>query len=89
MPRSAPVPKKQGKDQREWTSPQQKEYLSILRPSFVKARAKGAAKAWFDIELAAYFAAFPIDAVTVEEGVIFGKEWTERDKWLREENVSY
>ena len=88
MPRLAPTQKKDREDQREWTTPQQKAYLNCLRPSSAKAREKGDTKAWYNIELAAYFAAFPTGVVTVKEGVAFSKKWTERDKWAQEEVVS-
>jgi hypothetical protein len=46
---------KKDKDEREWTTPEEKMYLLSRQANYSVARDKKNLKAWFSVELAAYF----------------------------------
>jgi hypothetical protein len=75
------------KDEREWTSLEQKAHLQSRQDAYATARDQKTLQAWFSVELAAYFENFPTLPVTVGEGVVHGPAWTTQDKRLMEEKV--
>jgi hypothetical protein len=82
-----PLPK-QKKDDREWTTAEQKEHLLSKQGGYATARQQGRLKTWFGIEMVMYFAKFPTLPVTEEERLIRGGDWTLQHKRNVEESVS-
>ena len=86
MPKSAP--KKPIKDEREWTTPEQKAFLQSKMDEYVSAREKKTVPAWLRVTYKEYFALFPTLEITVGDASVHGKTWTFREKHLYEEKVS-
>lgn len=81
----------QKKDEREWTTSEQKVYLKGKMDSYLKARSDGKTKSWFLTELDAYFKKFPVSEITEAELAVQtarGRTWTIQDKRDQEEKVS-
>jgi hypothetical protein len=76
------------KDEREWTTFEQKAYLQSKQTSYAEARDAGNLRVWFFFELNEYFKVFPTLPVTVGEGVLHGPSWTMGQKRQHEEKVS-
>jgi hypothetical protein len=83
-----PPQQKKDRDEREWTSSEQKEHLQGKRIGYITAKTDNNLKAWLSLELELYFSKFPTQPVTVGEGVKHGQEWSIQDKRLFEEMVS-
>jgi hypothetical protein len=80
-------PVQQGKDQREWTTPEQKAHLVSKKGEYSKARDEKNLPAWLSVELQTYFDLFPTEPVTVKENMK-NPGWTMEEKKLFEEKVS-
>jgi hypothetical protein len=82
------VRQKKGRDEREWTTPEQKEYLLSKQPGYAATKRGKERKAWFTIEMKKYFERFPTQEVTENETLLNGSKWSYRDKREMEEKVS-
>jgi hypothetical protein len=76
------------KDEREWTTPQQKMHLQSRQVEYGMARDKKQLTGWFTVELATYFERFPTQEPTDEEIFKHGTQWTIREKRSLEEQVN-
>jgi hypothetical protein len=78
--RRGPVQRRKEKDEQEWTTPEEKVYLQSKQAEYSMARDKKTLKAWFTVELKAYFNKFPMQPVTEEEKLKKGSSWSFQDK---------
>jgi len=83
-----PVQRRKDKDDREWTTPEEKTYLQSKQAEYSMARDKKVLKAWFTVELKVYFDKFPTQPVTEYEKLNKGSNWSFKDKRAMEDAVS-
>jgi len=76
------------KDEREWTTLEQKEYLKSRQAEYSIARDKKRTGEWFSVELNLYFKIFPTQMPTEDKKVKHGMQWSVKDKRLLEEKVN-
>ena len=86
MSNSAPTQRR--RDEREWTTYEQKAHLQSKQEGYVLARDQRNLRAWLGVELEVYFNRFPTQPVTKEEMVLHGQTWSVQEKRLLQEKVS-
>lgn len=64
------------RDDREWTSPEQKAHLQSRQDNYIEAREKKVLQSWSNLEFALYFHAFLTEPVTEEEKFMMGQSWS-------------
>lgn len=79
---------KKVKDEREWTTPEQKAHLCASQGSYALHHQSRTVAAFFNFELPIYFEKFPTQPVTVAEGILHGQNWSFEDKKQLETKVS-
>jgi hypothetical protein len=80
--------KKKEKDEREWTTPEQKTFLSSEQATYALQRGKGTVKAFFNRIMPAFFEEFPTQPITLAERLKHGPDWSMGDKTRQEQEVS-
>jgi hypothetical protein len=75
------------KDQREWTTPEQKAHLLFKQVEYSIARDTKSLSRWFSVKLERYFDLFPTQPVGLKE-TLQHPEWSLDDKRKFEEKVS-
>jgi hypothetical protein len=87
MPKQRPVQQRKEKDEREWTTPDQKAHLLSKQGEYAIARDTKTQAGWLSLELGIYFDLFSTQPITTKESLQH-PDWLLNDKRLFEENVS-
>jgi hypothetical protein len=64
-PSPQPPAQRKERDEREWTTLEQKAHLLSKQAEYSIAQSRKCLKGWFTLEIQAYFSLFPTEAVTV------------------------